>query len=206
MSITVEEIFGELYRENLKFGVLRGFKTLQSKDFSYAKDIDVLVAPEHFVKLRSVLKKKGFKVKDDSCFAYEFLYAARPHSHFYHPKLHIHLDVCTVLMVRSPDAGQFVSLDNEIQLHAFSNLLSIDSYWKKQVDVSTQIIHLISHCIYDKQCFRDEYRIEIIDKISILDDRLTRSLFKLIFFEKAEFILDNLASKNFDFIEQIFDL
>ena len=205
MMLDAEEVFHSLDEAGITYGVLRSIDQLALKKFIYKNDVDIIVPHDNIDNLRKVLKILGFRAKSDSLFAYEYLYNAKPHIHFYHPNLKLHLDVCKVLMVRSPDSGQFVSLDNEFQDFAISTIKKTEDYWRYQVSDETMLIYLISHCIYDKRVFKKEYQSIICENRSCFEKRQFLYFLDKIFFENSEFILKNLKEENFGFISELYN-
>jgi hypothetical protein len=147
-------VFEQLNSSNLDYLLLRNINQELPGKLKEGKDIDLLVHKDDLEKWIPFFKTIGFNVIQHPLRNDVFLYETDPFVFLLHKESGLIIDLNFQLCVRSLDKGQWIPLDQEIQLSAFENKIFEETplglnYWT--LGKEDRFITLITRSIFDKK-------------------------------------------------------
>lgn len=195
----ITEIFKSFNQESIDIIILRKQENLFNKNYD---DIDILASYKDFKKLKKILKKNGLLFYSDSKYINNYLYKSIPHHHFYNKNLGLNFDISFDISYRSINNQEFIPIDDEQLDYIWCNKIKIikNDFYFFQMDKYSQIIHLISHCIFDKKNFSDYYRNKITELIIEIDKTIFFEMIEPIFYKYKKRLFELIKDQKFDII------
>jgi len=176
---------------NDRFVTLRNYDLIPHAS-SMENDIDLLILPIFLKELIDKLKPYGYNIYQDSN---RCLYGAQPHIHMKHNALDVHFDITLGLYYRSiADNTAFVNIDDKLLRMMIKNRVTTSSVFKNTPHPNDEIVHLICHCIFDKQKTTERYESQIIKLLDIIDHDQVKSRLDLIFYKAADTIFNKVIN------------
>lgn len=189
------EIFEILNASQLSYLLLRNSGDELPGHLEWGKDIDVLIRHENRKKLLNVLLENGFRQVRHPRRNDVKLYGVHQFEMF-RSQDQVLLDVNYEIAVQSIDRGQWIPLDQVIQLSAWGNAqniiiggVSVPVLSNEDLWVST-----LARCVFDKKKFSPWHREMLFHLLPLVDLDDIEEKLRLIFFKYTETLL-NLAKK-----------
>lgn len=196
-NVELKLIFNLLQQNNINYMVLRGFDEIPQQ-VTYNNDLDLLCAIEDRDKIHPLFDKSGYKFYQDSLLHHTYLYAALPHHHFRSKKKDLHIDIVYNLSYKSPNKGEWVSIHEDLQKSIWHNKRKVKNYWLFQPSHHDELMHLICHCIFDKQEFRGK-NVQRIKRLFPLTDHIQlESDLELVFFKYTPYLLAQIKNNEYE--------
>jgi hypothetical protein len=190
----LKKIFNSFKANNIDYLVLRKQEQIPDK-VTYDNDLDLLCKRAQRKKIKSIFLKNHYNFYQDSETQNVYLYGAKPHDHFLNKKNDLHIDIVYSLSYRSPNKGEWVSVDKEIQIDIWNQLIVSDKFWRYKPSAQDELIHILCHCIFDKRKIDKYYKSKIQELLAQVDSALLEKKLSLIFFDFSpkliEYILNN---------------
>lgn len=193
----ITEIFKSFNQESIDIIILRKQENLFDNNND---DIDILASYKDFKKLKKILKKNDLLFYSDSKYINDYLYKSIPHHHFYNKNLGLNFDISFDISYRSINNQEFIPIDDERLDYIWCNKIKIikNDFYFFQMDKYSQIIHLISHCIFDKKNFSDYYRNKISELIIEIDKTIFFEMIEPIFYKYKKRLFELIKDQKFD--------
>lgn len=195
----ISEIFQFLNKQNIDFIILRKQEKLFDAE---ENDIDILTKYNHLDHLKKIFKKFNFLTYTDSKYTNNYLYKSIPHTHFYNKDKDLNFDICFDISYRSINNYEFIPINDEQLEFIWSNKIKIDreDFYHFQMDDYSQIIHLICHCVFDKNKFSDYYQNKISEIFNKIDRNVFLKMVDPIFYRFRNNLYELIQKKNFNHI------
>lgn len=173
-----------------QFVVLRGTNEIPDL-VSVNNDIDIMVCGNHVI---PYLEKRFNDLNFILHIPREsYMYGAEPHYQFINNQADIKFDIVTGLYYRSPlNRSLWIPVNNEVQKSMIVNKVKVNEIWKFQSSNEDELIHIICHCIFDKQKVSDKYvnRINVLKEL-VNTDRI-KFLLEKVFYASSETIFNQI--------------
>lgn len=192
----ISKILKQLNYFNIDFIILRK----QDSIFENYGDIDLLVSFKSKKILREVFRNSKFLYYKDSKFTNVYLYKSIPHEHYYNKKLNINFDFSFDISYRSLNNKEFVPIDDSILKNIWEKKIKVkyDDFYFFQMDEESQLIHLICHCIFDKNKFSEYYCEKVNELLSKINKKTFLEISQPFFYKYSENLYDLLSDKNYE--------
>ena len=139
--------FKFLEEKEFKYVVLRSYRNIEN--CTIEDDLDILIDDYENEIIKSYLGNLNFSMRKDN---FDYLYGAKPHIHYTNKKIDIHLDIVDGLYYCSlNDNTTIVSTDDEISNSILNNRKRYENFFIPSIE--DELLHLVSHCFYDKKKF-----------------------------------------------------
>ena len=191
-------IFKLLNKNNIKYILMRNIDNELPTHLEIGKDIDLLVNNRE--KIVDFFKNNNFKKINHPHQNNIFLYGVKKFE-FYKNDKEILFDLNFQIAVRSLDAGQWIPLDETIQLSAWENRRfeqqSEDfGYWTLSYD--DEFISLVARSIFDKKEFKDAYIKRIEELFVLINKEEVVKKLNMVFFNFTPYLLEMIEKQEFD--------
>lgn len=184
---------------NDRFVTLRNYDLIPDNS-SIENDIDLLVPSIFIQDLATSLSKFEYQIYQDSN---QCMYGAESHVHFKHNQLDVHFDVTTGLYYRSiANSNIFINIDNKLTDSMLNNKKIIDTIFKNIPNPNDEIVHLICHCIFDKNNTPQRYKNKILELVDTVNHNQVKKLLDLIFYKASDMIFNKIINRD---IEDLFE-
>lgn len=171
------------------FLVLRNFDHIPNQS-SHQNDIDVLCP----IDIRKPMTDLGYKYHLDKN---EYLYEAKPHTHFTNNSIDVHFDVVEGLYYKSlADPKIFVNINEQVVTLMLQRKEKTSKCWMYQPAPVDLLFHLICHSIFDKRTVTDRYQDQINSLYAQCDKEDLRELAKMVFFKFTDRLMEILDTKS----------
>ena len=192
----IDTIFSALRSKDVPYMVLRGFSDIPAK-VNLDNDIDLLCMDSYKEPIIKIFKSFGFKYYSDSRITNQYLYQAQPHYHFKSKKADLHFDIVFNLAYKSPNQGEWVSVDQNLQDSIWNNMIKVDESWVFQPSPDDFIIHVLCHCIFDKKNFHAKH-VKSIEMLGELNFSELAPKLELIFFKFTPYLIEHLKKGEYN--------
>jgi hypothetical protein len=190
-GICVVELFDALNDNAQEYILMRNNLKELPDQLERGKDIDVLIRWSERDQFFAILDKLGYRYLHHPHFDNVFLYGVKKYEFFQNPENGIIVDVHFDLACRSLNTGEWIPLDQEIQLSAWENRQLIHygrmSAW--MLDSEDLFVVLIVRSVFDKKEFRIEYTAEIRRLLPLIQRNQVLEKLYLVFFKFAPLLL-----------------
>ena len=198
-SKAIVDIFKLLNENQVEYILMRNIDNKIPYKLKLLSDIDILVDKKTFNKIENLLIQNGYQENKRHCIDDIYLYGIDKYRQFI--KKDILLDFQFQLMARSLDAGQWIPLDETIQISAWKNRRfeqqSEDfGYWTLSYD--DEFICLVARSIFDKKEFQDGYIKRINELQPLLSKEEVVKKLNMVFFKFAPYLLEMIEKQEFD--------
>ena len=193
----ITKIFKSFNKQGVDIIILRKQENLFDKD---CDDIDILASYNDVEKLKKIFKKNNLLFYSDSKYTNTYLYKSIPHHHFYNKHLGLNFDISFDISYCSINNQEFIPIDDEKLDYIWCNKIKIikDEFYFFQMDKYSQIIHLISHCIFDKRKFSQYYKNKITELIIEIDQTIFFEMAEPIFYKYRKKLFESIKSQKFE--------
>lgn len=192
----LKSIFNRFIEADIQFIVLRGFDEIPNK-VTYINDLDILGNISDKGKILNIFKELDYKYYKDSIENNKYLYHALPHDHFRNKTKDLHIDIVYNLSYKSPNQGEWISIDEELQKSIWENKRKVNKLWLYQPSNQDEFIHLVCHSIFDKQ----EFQLKHINRINYLfkdvNKEDTIKKLNLVFFKFTPYLMSYIDKKDY---------
>ncbi len=197
-SSDVISFFHEMNNGNLPYILIRNISGELPYSLSQGKDIDLLVKNDGVVE-NFLLDRDFVEVIHPHCNNI-FLYGVTPFKFFVNHKAGIILDLHFQLCCRSLNAGEWIPLDNSIQLSAWEDFREVvdNKFSYKALSLADELTCLIARCVFDKKAFSLGYKMRINELMSVVQQDELELKLELIFFKYSKTLLSKLQQQSFD--------
>ena len=195
------EVFRDFNKNNIDFIILRKDEIIFEKIKN--EDVDILISLKDDEKVKNIFLKKKLTTYTDSKYNNIYLYKSKPHKHYYDKKICINFDVCFDISYSSINNKEFIPIDDDELELIWQNKIKIykNNFFYYKMDRYSQLIHLICHCIFDKNQFSRYYSDQINNLLNQkIDHELLLKMLKKNFYKFADKLLELLLTKKFDTI------
>ncbi len=194
----IVSIFNVLNSKGMEYILLRNIDNELPDELTIGKDIDILVHKKDELKFIDFFNLHGYKTIKHPFRNDIFLYGSDKFEFKYNKNNNILFDLNFQIVVKSLDAGQWVPLDNNIQLSAWSNKRLAQQeggfdYWTLCYD--DEFVCLVARSIFDKESFEKGYVKRIMSLWPLIDQNSVILKFNLIFFKFTPHLM-SLIEKN----------
>lgn len=206
-SKQITDFFEILEQSNIQYLLPRNINNEIPEALPIDKDIDILIFPSDKGRCNEALLNAGWKLgKHPWDFGSNFKFLYSMDSFRWYTKDSLHIDVSYQLCCRSPNQGEWVPLDQEIQDSAWGNrLVDTNSPWKWSLCVEDELVHLLTRCVFDKKDFNVGYTERIEELVDIVDFVEVESRLKHVFFMFSSTMISLVKSGSYsDIIESYF--
>ena len=199
-STQISEIFSNFNQNNIDFIILRKheliFENIENND------IDLLVSSSDLKKIINIFRNKKLLNYTDNKFSNVYLYGAKPHKHFYNKGLNIHFDVSLDISYKSINQKEFIPINDSDLDYIWEKKIKIqkESFYYFQMDDNSQLIHLINHCIFNKNNFSDYYSKKIIQLLDNIDEKIFFKMLETTFYKFSKKLFELLKAHKFEVI------
>jgi hypothetical protein len=197
-SLDIISFFKEMNTESLPYVLIRNISGELPHSLVEGKDIDLLIKNDGA--FERFLFDRNFIEVSHPHGANIFLYGVTPFRFFVNRKTGIILDLQYQLCCRSLNAGEWIPLDNSIQISAWDGVRLIvdDQFSYKSLSIADELACLIVRGIFDKKTFSLGYRSRISELMNLVQvDELLLKL-EVIFFKYSSNLLKSLQRQKFD--------
>lgn len=184
---------------NSRFVTLRNYDLIPNES-SIENDIDLLIPLVYIQDLANKLSEFNYDIYQDNnpC-----MYGATPHIHFKHNQLDVHFDVTTGLYYRSiANKNIFINIDNKLTDKILNNKKQVDTIFRYIPDPNDEIVHLVCHCIFDKNKTTNRYKNKILELVDNIDSTKVKNLLNLVFYKASNMIFEKIINKD---VENLFE-
>ena len=195
----IVSIFNLLNSKGMEYILLRNIDNELPDGLKIGKDIDILVHKKDESKFIDFFDLHGYSAIKHPFRNNVFLYSADKFEFKYNNKNNnILFDLNFQILVKSLDAGQWIPLDNNIQLSAWENKRLEHqeggiSYWT--LSYEDEFVCLVARSIFDIKEFKEGYIKRIINLLPLIDKNSVILKFNLIFFKFTPHLM-KLIEKN----------
>lgn len=178
---------------NSRFVTLRNYDLIPDES-SIENDIDLLIPLVYIQDLSNKLSEFNYDIYQDNnpC-----MYGAIPHVHFKHNQLDVHFDVTTGLYYRSiANKNIFINIDNKLTDKILNNKKSINTVFKYIPNPNDEIVHLVCHCIFDKNKTTERYEKKILELVDNINPTQVKQLLNLVFYKASDMIFNKILDKD----------
>ena len=199
-STQISEIFSNFNQNNIDFIILRKheliFENIENND------IDLLVSSSDLKKIINIFRNKKLLNYTDNKFSNVYLYGAKPHKHFYNKGLNINFDVSLDISYKSINQKEFIPINDSDLDYIWEKKIKIqkESFYYFQMDDNSQLIHLINHCIFNKNNFSDYYSKKIIQLLDNIDEKIFFKMLETTFYKFSKKLFELLKAHKFEVI------
>jgi len=159
---------------------------------SMDNDIDLLIPAIFMQSLVDKLSSFGYEIYQDNN---QCMYGAQPHVHLKHHTLNVHFDIVTGLYYRSiANKNIFINIDTKLTDKMLNNKIKVDTIYRNIPHPNDEIVHLVCHCIFDKNKTTDRYKDRIIELTKNIDPDIVHDLLKLIFYKASNLIFSKVIN------------
>jgi len=195
----VKDLFSELNASNLSYILMRNISQELPYQLNHGKDIDLLVKYEELKRFTRILNDIGYKEVPHPHRGSVFLYGMKKFR-FFRNKEGVLIDLNFKWCCRSLDAGQWIPLDEYLQISAWRNRVLADinglKYWS--FGVEDEFVSLIVRSVFDKKGFTRGYIERIIELRDVVSHIMVKERLCLIFFNYTESLMSQVTAGNFD--------
>jgi hypothetical protein len=163
----LHQAFSALEAAEVEFIVLRNADKMPL-ECSIAKDIDLFIPPEDLQVAKKVLTELGWKYFRDST-PENYLYQASPHEKFQRTDFDLHLDVVTGLFYLGLTGKDRVSIHRGLQQSLRERCRVTQDFWRYTPHLHDHFLHILCHCLYDKQKVPAHYGEALFEMLSLTD-------------------------------------
>ena len=193
-------VFTLLNKNQSEYILLRNINNELPNGLEVGKDIDILVNKKDESKFINFFALNKYETINHP-FKYDiFLYGVDKFEFKYNNNNNILFDLNFQLAVRSLDAGQWIPLDETIQISAWKNRrfeqVSEDfGYWTLSYD--DEFICLVARSIFDKKEFQIGYINRIDELFLLIDKEKVIEKLNMIFFKFTPYLLELIETKSY---------
>ena len=197
-SNEIKKVFKLLNENQVEYILMRNIDNELPNDLEIGKDIDLLIKDKKAIV--KILKNNNFKKITHPHQNNIFLYGVEKFE-FYKNDKEVLFDLNFQIAVRSLDAGQWIPLDETIQISAWKNRRfeqqSEDfGYWTLSYD--DEFISLVARSIFDKKEFQDGYIKRINELQPLLGKEEVVKKLNMVFFKFTPYLLEMIEKQEFD--------
>ncbi len=202
----IDDAFEACLASSARFVLLRNAGDQLPDQLPVKQDIDILVHPEDAKQFHEALLGAGWKRGKhpwDFGSNFRFLYSMTPFR-WYH-KGSIFLDVAYQLACRSPNAGEWMPLDELIQIDVWSRRREEPKTpWKYRLALEVELVHLLTRCIFDKRTFNDAYIASIACLFPQANRKCLNDYLERVFFRFTPILITMLEENQYDRIRDAY--
>lgn len=197
-SLDIISFFKEMNTESLPYVLIRNISGELPHSLVEGKDIDLLIKNDGAFE-RFLFDRNFIEVSHPHS-ANIFLYGVTPFRFFVNHKTGIILDLQYQLCCRSLNAGEWIPLDNSIQLSAWDGIRLIvdDQFSYNSLSIVDELVCLIVRCIFDKKTFSLGYRSRINELMNLVQVNELLLKLEVIFFKYSSSLLKSIQQQKFD--------
>ena len=201
-GISVVELFDALNDSAQEYILMRNNLNELPDQLETGKDIDILIRWVERDQFFATLDKLGYRNLHHPHYENVFLYGVKKYEFFQNPENGIIVDVHFDLACRSLNAGEWIPLDQEIQLSAWENrqLIQFERMKAWMLGNEDLFVALIVRSVFDKKEFRIEYTAEIRRLLPLIQRNQVLEKLYLVFFKFAPLLLQMVEVGDFDHI------
>jgi hypothetical protein len=198
----VVELFDALNDSAQEYILMRNILKELPDQLKTGKDIDLLIRWSERDQFFALLEKLGYRYLHHPHSDDVFLYGVKKFEFFQNLENGIIVDVHFDLACRSLNAGEWIPLDQEIQLSAWKNRQLIQHGEMKAWMLGNEdlFVALIVRSVFDKKEFRIEYTAEIKRLLPLIQREQVLEKLNLVFFKFAPLLLQMVEVGDFDHI------
>jgi hypothetical protein len=194
--ILLEKLFNNFQYNNIDYVVLRKHELIPDQA-TCENDIDLLCRREQRRDIFKFFRNNNYRFYQDSEIKNIYLYGAKPHDHFIDEKNGLHIDIVYNLSYRSPNEGEWVAVDKEIQEDIWKQIVVSDKFWKYEPAPIDKLIHIVCHCLLDKRRVDNYYELKIQELFQQVDKRILEKKLSLIFFKFSFKLMEYISFKEY---------
>lgn len=161
------------------------------------KDLDILVHPNDYVKIRSLLIKHDFNIMNGMSCKYFFVYSTRPDMFFCKGNFKVHIFDKLACISYTNYGDSVIPLHNDIQKDIWATKKWNNKYNYWIMSDENILMYLIVRAVFDKKAFKEQYIREIEKRISIVEKRSFKDKLNLIFFKFTDQLIYLLKNKEY---------
>jgi hypothetical protein len=196
----IVNVFNLLNSQKIEYILLRNIDNELTDWLTVGKDIDILVHKKDELKFIDFFNLHGYSAIKHPFRNDIFLYGSDKFEFKYNNNNNILFDLNFQILVKSLDAGQWIPLDNNIQLSAWKNKRLEQqengiSYWT--LCYEDEFICLVARSIFDKKEFQEGYTKRIINLLPLIDRKSVISKLELIFFKFTPYLMKLIEKKRY---------
>jgi len=196
-------VFNVLNHSGLPYLLLRNTNDELPFNLEYGKDIDILAQHSNSIKTNNLLIKNSFQRVKHPLRSDVRLYGVHQFN-MYKSKYSVLLDINYEIVVRSLDKGQWIPLDQALQISAWENKKFVDIGGVNVPTLSDEDLWVctLARCIFDKKLFSPWHQELLINMLPNINSELVKSKLNLIFFKFTDCLFEMVCRSQFD---QIYD-
>ncbi len=193
-------IFSLLNAENIEYLLMRNINNELPSDLEIGKDIDILVHKKDENKFIDFFNSKKYKTINHPFKNDVYLYGVDRFKFKYNNNNNILFDLSFQIAVRSFDAGQWIPLDEIIQISAWKNkrLEQVDEnfrYWT--LSYEDEFVCLVARSVFDKKDFQEGYVKRIEELLLLIDKNEVIEKLNMIFFKFTPYLFQGIEKNNY---------
>jgi hypothetical protein len=196
---TVQAFFKLLNDSAIEYVLIKNIGGELPHKLKKDKDIDILVPKQEVARFKDLVTENGFmrithpKSKKTG---WSFAYGASE-CYMFKSGAGLEVDIHSELCLKSLMGNIWIPMDKCINDKAWSNKV-----WDEQnkwwiIDDKTQLVYLISRCVFDKREFSLLYIAEIKKRSHLLDDHSVQIMLKKVFFQFTDRLMEMLTSEQY---------
>jgi len=198
----VKSFFEFLDNAAIEYALIKNIGGELPHKLKKGKDIDILVKNSNLQRCMALILDNGFykithpRSQDTG---WSLAYGASDPVMF-ESKPGLQVDIHCELCLKSLMGNIWIPMDRIINNKAWNDRVWDDDNKWWTLDDKTQLIYLISRCIFDKGSFSETYKEEIIKRIGLLNDDTVQEMLEKVFFRFKDKLCEMLTSGQYNSI------
>ncbi len=194
----IKKVFKLLNKNQVEYILMRNIDKELPNDLESGKDIDLLIKDKKAIV--KILNNNNFKKITHPHQNNIFLYGVKKFE-FHKNDKEVLFDLNFQIAVRSLDAGQWIPLDETIQISAWKNRRFEQQsedfrYWTLSYD--DEFISLVARSIFDKKGFQNGYIKRINELQPLISKEEVVKKLNMVFFKFTPYLLEMIEKQEFD--------
>lgn len=187
-------IFDTFISQQIRYVVLRNAEDMPLR-CTLNNDIDILIHPEDYSNVHSLLIKHGFEHKRDQAQYGSMLYGAAPHDHYMIKHLELHIDIVKGLYYRSPNNGEKVAITRALQKSIFERRQFTSDIWGYVPHPNDLFLHIFCHALFDKDAISNKYVVLLEELLGLTEQELLVKELEAVVFKFAPIALQAIRNR-----------
>ena len=204
--------FFSLLNDNVVYILANNIGNELPKRLVKGKDIDIIVHPDYYEKLKKLLHLWGYRkiihpYGEDV--GWKYLYGMRKAYKYRHINSGIEVDVYDCLCTKSAMMNAWLPLDKKINANIWMEKQwdSKNKWWI--LDDATMLVYLITRCVFEKNSFSELYKMEIEKRKQYLANKVLIEKLESVFFKFTSVLIKliqdrkyyNIISRYYSFVD-----
>lgn len=197
-STSILDFFDKVNASKIDYILVRNINNELPYALKIGKDIDLLVKYNDRKKITQFLTENHYKKINHPHKNGIFLYGVKPFEMFINSD-NVLIDLNYQLTCRSLNAGEWLPLDQKIQVSAWKNRFFIKNNGLHcfRLGVDDEFVTLVARAIFDKGIFQTTYINEINEYLEKINKQNVIAKLELIFFKYTPLLLEQIQNNEY---------